>query len=420
MNITEFCRIMGFGAAVEAVLSPVWQEMVTTCPDDLPFLDDAFLTRQLPRTGNDPAILPELLAAADIARRSPALKLYAWILHRGLVRGEMLPGLEKLPPPEKLLGDLAGMFALAVALAALPLIEAKHRALGIPSPYTEELFTWLRGTCDIHRARTGGRPGLYLGQYYWMRSYLDGELFRIGRFEYLIHTVPPFVPAVFRSRLTGRLAVLSPDNWCFDADGRRAAEGFRARLILSEGKISGTPITPDGRALCGRLLTLSADEFQPVVTPWEWVPSIHIPGGGGMTPEKVLDSLRRAKDFFRRYFHRDIRMFCCNSWILSPDWERELPGSNLAAFQRLGWMIPSGVPSPTTGLFFVFGRTAVDFGKVPQETSLQRALKRLHDQGRIISGGGIFILTDDLDDLSDGFYRDPERSVPLPSADAAR
>ena len=108
-------------------------------------------------------------------------------------------------------------------------------------------------------------------------------------------------------------------------------------------------------------------------------------------------------------------MFCCNSWILSPDWERELPGSNLAAFMRLGWMIPSTPPGPTTGLFFVFGKTNVDYETIPQRTALQRAFKRLHDRGRIISGGGWFVLTDDLDDLHDGFYRDPARSIPPPA-----
>jgi len=411
MILSDFCKTMGFNAAAEAILAPVWTEMLETFPGELPFLADDFQKTWLPRTGSGPELLPELLKAAAMTRSTPALALYAWVLHHGLVRAPMLPNLNKLPPPEKVMGDLAGMFTLAVSLAALPLIEAKHQELGIPRNYTDDLFTWLKGAIGVHRAGHDGQPGLCLNQYYWIRFYIDGTLFRIGRFEYLIHPVKDFVPAVFRSIRTGKLAVLAPDNWCFDGEGRRAAEGFRTTLRYADGKFTGTPITPDGRALCGKTLTIDTAEFQPVVTPWEWVPSIHIPAGGGMTPERVLASLRGAKAFFKQYFGRDIRMFCCSSWILCPDWETELPGSNLASFIRLGWQIPSSTPSPTTGHFFVFGRSEVDYDRIPQTTALHRAFKRLHDKGRVLRGGGLVILTDDLDKICDGYYRDPEKSV---------
>ena len=70
----------------------------------------------------------------------------------------------------------------------------------------------------------------------------------------------------------------------------------------------------------------------------------------GMTPEKVLSSLREAKGFFKQYFHQDVRMFTCVSWVLNPEWEREMPDSNIVRFQRMTYLTP-GTSSGTDGTF---------------------------------------------------------------------
>ncbi len=405
MILADFCKTLGFSGDAEKILAPVWREMLETFPGELAFLEDDFQKTWYPRIGNQPNFLPELLQVLQTVRNMPVLKLYAWVLYHGLNRTEMLPGLNTLPPPEKILGKDAGLFVLAVAIGSFPLIAETHRKLGLPEHYTTDLFGWFAGTTIIHRAGHDGAPGLCLSQYFWIRHYIDGKLFRIGRFEYLIHPVRDFVPAVFRNKKTGRLAVLSHGDMFYDEEGQRAKTGFKTELIYADNSVTGTPITPDGIALCGKQVTLSLDEYEAAVTPWEWVPSIHIPGGGGMSPEKMLDSMRKAKVFFKKYFKQDIRMFSCSSWILNPDWETELPESNMTKFRRLGWA-SSSLPWPAAGLFFVFGRDEVDYDTLPQDNSLYRAFCSLHNKGKVLRGGNIFIMTEDLDDLHDGFYRE--------------
>ena len=317
----------------------------------------------------------------------------------------MLPGLNTLPPPEKLLGKDAGLFTLAVAIGSFPHIAETHRKLGLPEHYTNDILDWFAGACTIHRAGHDGAPGLCVSQYYWMRHYIDGDLFRIGRLEYLIHSVRDFVPAVYRNRKTGKLAVLSLGNLYYDEEGLPAESGFRAELICADNCVTGTPITPEGIALCDKKVTLSLDEYEAAVTPWEWVPSMHIPGGGGMTPEKLLDSMRQAKAFFKKYFNQDVRMFSCASWILNPDWETEMPESNMVKFRRLGWA-SACLPWPQAGFFFVFGRDDIDVETLPPENSLYRAFRNLHRKGRVLRAGSIFVMTEDLEKLHDGYYRE--------------
>lgn len=410
MNLSDFCKTLGFSGDTEHFLAPFWGEILQSFPGDLPFLEDAFQKKWYPRIGNDPDFLPDLLQILPAIRNNPALALYAWCLYYCLNRKEKIAGLNQLPAPEKTLGENAGLFTLAVAIGSFPHIEETHQKLGLPAHYTDDLLNWFAGACRIHRAGHNNKPGLCINQYYWMRYYIDGTLFRIGRFEYLIHPVRDFVPAVFRSRKDGRLAVFAQDNWCFDGEGLRAETGFRAQLVYADNTVTGTPITPEGRALCGKTICISLDEFEPAVSPWEWVPSIHIPGGGGMTPEKVLDSLKQAKVFFKQYFQRDIRMFSCSSWILNPDWETEMPDSNMADFIRLGWAV-STMPYAAMGLFFVFGRENVDLTQLPQTSSLYRAFTRLHARGRVLRGGSIFIMADDLEKLHINFYREEGRGI---------
>ena len=64
---------------------------------------------------------------------------------------------------------------------------------------------------------------------------------------------------------------------------------------------------------------------------------MHIPAIGAMKPEACEESLRRAREFFPKYFPEvDFRFFTCHSWLLDSKLEELLPyESNILSFQRL-------------------------------------------------------------------------------------
>ena len=97
-------------------------------------------------------------------------------------------------------------------------------------------------------------------------------------------------------------------------------------------------------------------------------------------------------------------MFSCISWVLNAEWEREMPDSNIARFQRMMYMTP-GTSSGVDGLFFVYGTNTPDWQNFPAENSLQKAFHRLHERRGVVRSGAMFVMTEDLDKLEENYYR---------------
>ena len=404
MELGKFCETMGFGPAELVALRPVWEMASALAAGKEKFFDFEGMKHYCADGGLDPAITAELGAVNDIVDRTPALRLYAEALLYGLMSEKLAVG--QMPYPEKLLGERDGLFMLLVTLATFEIAEKSYKEKGIPLRYLTDFALFFPGGVSMYSAGHQGRPGITPAQLSWMRNFALALKLRIGRLDYIPDTVLSYVPAVFRSRKTGELAVLCRDNWHLDEAGYRTNDqnAFCAALEFSGRTVTGVPVSPLGHALVGKTRTLDLDEFESAVTPYDCVPACHMAGGGGMTPEKVLSSLREAKDFFKQYFHQDVRMFTCVSWVLNPEWEREMPDSNIVRFQRMTYLTP-GMSNGTDGLFFVFGTNTPDWEHFASDTSLRRAFLRLHERRGVLRSGAMFVMAEDLDRLSDGFYR---------------
>lgn len=153
----------------------------------------------------------------------------------------------------------------------------------------------------------------------------------------------------------------------------------------------GSAITSDGRISSGSPIELSKQEWETVVSPGTPIAGIHIPGGGGMTPEVVDSTLAEAEEFFVRY-RKPVPVFTCASWILNTDLAERMPQSNLAAFQKKGFLFPVlSSQNGTDGLYFAFGRDDSHFSEYPRDNSLRRALLSILESGHLLRSGGILI-----------------------------
>lgn len=413
MTIDDFCSVLGFDHAAKHILEDVWEEAARTAPQGIPpFMTMDFCRRYYPHTGGDPELLKRMEEVCRIVAKTPEAAFYAWLLHYSVFHRTPAANFGSLPLPVKLFGENAGVFQLMFAVSAIPMIEATVERLNIPEQYALDIAKWIGGTIQIFAEGHNGLPGHTLQQSGWIRHYIDGRLFRIGRFEYLMHTCPDWIPAIYRNRRDGSLMVFCRDNWRFMPDGSiplittPAQELVSTKLKILDNHVTGTPITPDGKVLIRRKVTIDLAEWEGICQPWELVPSIHIPGGGGMKPELVKQSMLDAKEFFRKYFKQDVKLFVCASWILNPDWETELPDSNLAKFMREGYMTPFGKAGGRDGIFFIFGRTDnEDPLTYPAHNTMQQAFHRLLKAGRPLRSGAIFFLTDKLDRFGTQYYR---------------
>ncbi len=305
-----------------------------------------------------------------------------------------------------------GIITLAMALAALPLIREKHRQMNLPEHLWEKNALWIGQTIDNFRRAHNGEYGQDARQTFWLDFAVQGRLFRIGRLEYLLHRTPDYLPCIYRSSSTGKVRAIARDGWELTSDGFRALAGEEiartAQVDFGHDFIRGIPVYPDGRAGITEMVSLPLNEYQSVFSDHDYIPSCHMPGGGGMTPEAVKSSLLEAVDFFEKYLHLYIKGIVCESWVFNPQLAEFLPKSNIEKFQNEVFLFP-GPPEKRCGLFFVFGRDdGENLDNYPAETSLQRAFHRLWQKYGIARCGGMFILRDEIAEFGSSPYRKPD------------
>jgi hypothetical protein len=204
---------------------------------------------------------------------------------------------------------------------------------------------------------------------------------------------------------TGEVLAVAEDGLRFRADGqmdgagnvRDPAGAWESSLEITEAGIRGNPISPAGHAVDSEVF-LPAGEWKPVLQQGDPMLEMHIPKNGPMTFEDSGDSLRRALEFFPRYFpDRPFVGFCCTSWTLDTQLCDLLPPeSNLVRFMREYYCYPI-LTSGTQTFERVFGGVPEDVRDLPRDTTLRRALVGHLLAGGHTRSGGVFLLTEDLD-----------------------
>jgi len=132
------------------------------------------------------------------------------------------------------------------------------------------------------------------------------------------------------------------------------------------------------RQLSMRLFRLGVLEF-------EWrkdkpTISVHIPSDAVMTREALDTSYAWAKAFFAQQGGEYTGMFC-STWLLYPDLKNILPsGSRILNFQQ-DYEILELQPQAQSIMTQVFKRKYDDLTQLPEDTHLQREIKKLLLQG---------------------------------------
>jgi len=375
------------------------------------FMKLEFCQKYFPFTGLTPDVLKRIKIVAEIVASSPEAQRYAQLLHYGFYVSSYQGKLTGLPLPEKVFGDNSGVFQLMVGLSCLPLVERKLESMNIPVTYMQQIALWAKGANSIYMLGHHDLPGMNLGHVDWAKLFVRGKLFRLGRLEYEIQSTPEWIPAIYRDKGTRRVVALCRDDWELNAEGFRPlikdTVGIRltTRLEICDDTVTGTPISPYGNALTDEVLRLDLREWEALLTPWEWVPGIHIPGGGGMSIESVQSSLMDAKQFFKEYFKRDVKTFVCCSWIMNPELARMLPESNIAKFMREVYLCPGIPPCGNDGVFFIYGRDGKDWRSYPRDNSIRRAIQEICDKGGYLKTGSMFIISSDIEKFGSAHYQ---------------
>ena len=317
-----------------------------------------------------------------------------------------------LPDMHQCLDDAqkVGLLELGMAIAGCASIEKKFSKLGLPEKYAENAIMRIAEDTRLYSSRTG-----YLAyptsSHHWMRWYVEGKLFRIGRLEYTTdREAMKLAPYVYKHKTSGKVIALCRENWRLDRNGWQLWRDYPdeepycvTTFEENDSFVQGTPIDPAGFAEVDKTAVLDKSEFELLWRASDLVPDIHIPPGGGMTVERCEKSLKDAIRFFKQYLKCEPKAFTCFSWVFNPDFCQVLPESNMAKFMHNVYLTPlSG--SSLSGLSFVFGKSDKNWSDYPAENSLQKAFHTLRKQGKRLKMGGMFIEAAGISNFNTNYY----------------
>lgn len=400
ISLTDFCSYMGFGEKELELLKPLWSELVTESSAlQSFFISEEFFRKYYSLCEGPQEVWEKASFVIEKVKNDPVLILYAKMLHYGLYLAEPQMPLRYLPLPEKLLGKDAGIFMLMTALSALPIVKKKYDELQVEESIYLALCKGMGVIVSRYMLSHENIPGCGTN-IHWFRHHADGRLFRLGRLEFMTELWRTIHPAAYRNKNTSEVCLLCQNDWMFDKEGllvtKKKNAVFTSRLYTEEGKVCGTPFDKEGYPIMDKLVTLELSQWQSVASPWDLVLDVHIPGGAKLSMEECRRSFIMAKEFFSKIFKMEVKAFRCGSWILNPDFAREMPYSNIAKFQKNVHLGPISA-SPGNGIVFVYGDAKADPLKLPATTSVHRAFRKFAEKNIVLKNGMMTLLADEAE-----------------------
>ncbi|NLM78272.1 MAG: hypothetical protein GX173_09325 [Ruminococcaceae bacterium] len=352
-----------------------------------------------------PTRLPLILRGAALIRQNQALSCYLLLLLAALEdRTAFYAEWDELEQPQAAEGEDPLAFDLLPIYLLPPLLPAAAavwQARQVPWNIIQRSFSFIEISLKLHERRVF-KPIFDLHDLRWNLNFADNRILRIGRFNMEIKPAFPGRIQVFRHR-DGRLCTLVDDlrlhrsGFALGSPGYTDEDGAYLAVVNDEGTFwQGHAVLKDGRAE-EQTTALPKNDWQCVLRRDDPVISVHIPHDDPLTPDICARAYRETQALMRTcYPDFAYKAFICFSWLMDPQLRQLLrPNSNIVRFQERFHPFPS--PSSGRGIFrFVFEIEYERLEDLPENTSLERALKKHYLAGRYIYEPGGFFFPDEL------------------------
>ena len=355
------------------------------------FLEEAYLRSLNDRLPVFPRTMDAICADAAVIRNSPEMALYALFVVRAMEQREaFLRNLPLFVFPE----EQHPFFAMLCLVPSIPRIHAFLRERRLPEDVIQNTLGQFEACIFIYSLRFD-RLGLNKRYFDWLQHYVDFEILNIGRLRFEILTLQDPI-YLLRHRQT-RAPVLLMGGPQMNCHGLYAdtppveATAFQAVFQETDTHYVGNPVSSRGRCL-SEVVQYSKTDYELILQPGDTCLSVHIPNEGDFSTQSCEASYARAAEIFKTHFPElTVKAFHCHSWMMAPELEAILkPGSRITAFSSRYLRYPI----PTQGedvLNFVFLLKYKTYADLAEDTSLQRALKKLYVNGQdLYEAGGIF------------------------------
>ena len=336
----------------------------------------------------------EILRGAQAIRNNSALCLFICLIEAWMREGGD-PAWPEFAAPQ---GEGIGYDLLYIypAIPTMPDSVAYLRNRNVPEDV-------IAGTmqeydrCIADGVYRDGRPTMTVRLLSWMRTVIENRLINIGRLNY---DIPGHYFEHVRIFRKGEETLVLADGITVHPSGRilgsagcgDPADSFVATVTETETEFIGHPVVKD--LVAKETVTLSKAEWTQFLCHEDLVPRIHIPRQGSFDDASVQASIDRAREIFAAcYPELPFKAMFCESWLLSEDLKAMLkPESKILAFQNRFIKVP--LKSEGTAAFDFAYPLPIgyrDYQNLPEDTSLQRAIKaRYLNGGYVHESAGFF------------------------------
>jgi len=342
----------------------------------------------------------EVLLAWEDLKKSEEKKLWADLCALYVLESE-LPQTRKTPLPVcdgTPGGDMLPLFAL---IPAAEVSYTLYRNRGFNHAQCLKNLENYRINLEIVRDIVLKRPGLTAGYFSWLCLYAKAMIFDHGGLNFEIRKNLP-TNFILRNKNTGEVMPLVQNKpihksgYFLGSAGYEEEDGsFVTEYEETAEAFIGNPVA--NHLILKEKRVFPKTDWELVLAPGDDCLGVHIPRKTDFSPEKVEQAYREAREIAKRcYPEYSFKAFTCTSWLIDPALNEILgEKSKISQFSSRF----SRFPAKSGGKEIFSYVYRIQYGdlpleQLPEDTSLQRALKRRYLNGEYIHGFSGVIMMD--------------------------
>jgi len=373
----DVCGIGAYPAVLDEVYATLQQDHTPAC--DLELID------QLQRDYNSFGEFYDLVREIAVQINADPYRS-AWVKTTvAYEKGQNVAGARKVPVPKPDGTQITAMLPLYTLIPQIPDGMESYRRRGF-SEETAIGVAKLAGTIGIVKSHTG-MPGINWLYHYWRILFLKAAIFKTEGLQFELRQLPNTAIYLKNKQHGGFMMIATSGTFhrsgenvlgsvnyedaegAFSADFSEDDENYYGHAIVN------SKVDPTHKAY-------SKAQWDCVARPGQDCISLHIPRGADISPEAMERAVRSAREIVARGYpeHQGTAVFG-SSWILDPKLAELLgPDSKITKLIEMFWKYP--LKCDGTSLFgYVFPKNYESIESLPEDTSLQRKIKKIYLEG---------------------------------------
>ena len=332
--------------------------------------------------------------AKEVAEDEPLSRFLALIAASMRDRAHIRSDIKSIRLPKSADGSHVDKYMMLPALSMYETLDHTYNLIK-DCNFPEELFNYTMnysvgvGMVKGYMRRNDGKLGTI--NWSWFQRAVDAKLYRTSLLT--LELDRGFTPSATVFQNAEGEVVTAAHSEIFHRDGyvlgtpnyEDEKGSFEATLTETDDAWIAYLYGENG-LVKNETVVLKKSEWKKIIEPGDPMVDVHIPAGKTLKPELVDASFQEIRDFYAKYFpEKEYKGFIISSWLLSPT-VHELLGQkgNIVNFGNR--FIKLTRKDKGTSIFsFVFVQrdvNNVDLESLPENTSLERALKKHYLEGK--------------------------------------